>query len=563
MIKNNCKIYLALLIALSALHTGCQKYEDAPLNIQTEDLIYDQMDVNAFFAEQVLNDLYTYLPNGFNRINKAFLDAATDDAVSSQLVNNQIEILSKGRQSPSNTVDDAWIESYTAIRKANLFLSKIDKVPTTDQTKVYWKAEARFIRAMSYFEMIRRYGGVPLIGNKILNFTDDFNIPRNSFAECVQYIVTELDDIKDKLRKAPVTDVDLGRITEGAALALKSRLLLYNASPLNNPANDASKWQSAYDAAKEVMNLNVYKLVAATGATAGTDAFRNIFITRKNDEVILAYQRALNQTIERDNAPVGYKTPNSSAGLTSPTQEFVDAFPTNTGLPINKTLAAYKANPYLNRDQRLEATIFYNGSKWLNRAVETFEGGLDKPNRTGQTQTKTGYYLKKFIADNANSTAYSAESHNFIIFRYAEILLNLAEAANELGKNAEALAQLRELRKRAGIAQNTVPVTPGQTYGLKDNLTKDELKTAIELERRIELAFEEHRFWDMRRRKLAETSFNKMLHGMQIIKTGNILNYTETDVEPIRFLAPKMYLYPIPYSETLKNTALTQNPGWN
>lgn len=534
------------------------KYEQEPLNVLTEDLIYDEMDVNAYYAEQVLNNIYTYLPTGFNRIDGVFLDAATDDAIASANVSD-IQTLSLGRQGPGSTVDQIWEESYKGIRKVNIFLSKIDRVPMNEATKTNWKAEARFIRAMIYFEMIKRYGGVPLLGDRVMNITDDFNIPRSSFDQCARYITDELNMIQGNLRveEGLATDPTFGHITQGAALALKSRLSLYAASPLNNPDNNPVKWDSAYVAAKAVMDLPYYGLLTGVGANAGAPTFRNVFITRKNKEVILAYQQAKNQSLERQNAPVGFSAPSPGNGAMSPTQELVDAFPTITGTPVDKSSAAYIADPYANRDPRMEVTVFYNGSPWLKRPVETFDGGLDRPGGS-VLQTRTGYYLRKFMADFSTAAAYSNQDHNFIIFRYAEILLNFAEAANELGKTSEALAQLRAIRARAGIR----PGLAANQYGLPSNLSQDDMREAIRLERRIELAFEEHRFWDMRRWKLAGTFFNTTLHGIKITQNGNTLSYQEEEVSPLLFLAPQMYLYPIPNSEILRTPALVQNPGW-
>lgn len=544
-------IYVMLLAALMLIQTSCHEYEKEPLNIITEELVYDEMDINAYYAEQVLNNIYTYLPDGFNRIDGVFLDAATDDAIASEDANN-IEIIAEARQNPTHGVDQVWGRSYQAIRRVNIFLSKIDRVPTTEETKVFWKAEARFIRAISYFELLKRYGGVPLLGDRVLELTDELDIPRNSFEEGVQYVVGELNDISDKLRIVNQADDDpnFGRITQGAALALKSRLLLYAASPLHNPANDQGKWQQALEAAKDVIDLNAYSL---------HPNFVTLFITRKNNEIILSRQRARSQNIERTNAPIGFTAPNLSEGAMSPTQELVDAFPMKNGLAIGDAGSGYLADrPYHNRDPRFEATVFYNGASWLQRDVETFEGGLDKPNRAGLTQTRTGYYMRKFMGNFGNTAAYSNQDHNFIIFRYAEILLNYAEAANELGQTTEALEQLKLIRERARISSGE-----GDVYGLKANMDQVQMREAIQLERRLELAFEEHRFWDVRRWKEAETVFNKKLHGMKITKTDEDLNYNVEEVAQIRFIAPKMYLYPIPFDEVLKNLALEQNPGWN
>ena len=233
-----------------------------------------------------------------------------------------------------------------------------------------------------------------------------------------------------------------------------------------------------------------------------------------------------------------------------------------SGIAITDPASGYDGNnPYVNRDPRFTATIFYNGARWLGRPVETFEGGKDKPN-TALMQTKTGYYLRKFLPNLETATNYGAIDHNFIIFRYAEVLLNYAEAINEAANSPAnrtlAYTQLTNIRKRAGITAG-----PGSLYGLKASMSQSEMREAIRLERRIEMAFEEQRFWDARRWKTAETDFNKILHGMKITRdSSGGLSYETVNVEPVAFIAPKMYLYPIPYAELQANGALIQNTGW-
>ncbi|MEJ7780272.1 MAG: RagB/SusD family nutrient uptake outer membrane protein [Daejeonella sp.] len=327
------KFYIILCV-ISVVQIACKKYEEVPVEARTEDLVYDGKDINGFFADQALTNLYTFLPKGYNRIDGAFLDAATDDGVSSKLSSN-IYLLSKGLQSSSQLVDDSFQDNYTAIYRVNQFLSKVDVVPVAAATKQSWKGEARFIRAMSYFELTKRYGGVPLLSDKVLTLNDGVNIPRNTYAECVQYIVSECDAISGFLPKEPVSAVQVGRITEGAALALKARILLYAASPLNNPSNDLAKWQAAAAASKAVIDLTYYALNAS---------FVNAFITRSDKEVILAFQQARNLNLERANSPSGYVSDlYTSSGSTSPSQDLVDAFPTITGRAITDAGSGYSA----------------------------------------------------------------------------------------------------------------------------------------------------------------------------------------------------------------------------
>ena len=523
--------------------------EEEPQEYITPDFVYNKLDSSGEYALAVLNNLYSYLPDGFNRINNVVLGAATDDAISSDNYNN-IELLSKSTLTAvANNPDDKWYDAYKAVRNVNLYLSNVDNVPVGSTTRQYWKAEARFIRAISYFELIKRYGGVPLIGDKLFSQDENVSLSRNTYDECVKYIVNELNAINDSLRPDPLVATDLGRISQGAGLALKSRVLLYAASPLNNTSNDKSKWQEAAAAAKAVIDLNKFSL---------SKDFIPVFTERNNKEVILAFQRAQVKDLETLNAPVGYSQPNQSNGYVSPTQELVDAFPMKNGLSLNDPVSGYEAqNPYKDRDPRLEATIFHNGSEWLKRPVETFEGGLDKPNGI-QRQTRTGYYMRKFLADYSNTAAYGNQNHNFVILRYAEILLNFAEASNELENTSIAYDQLIALRKRAGIIKGS-----NSLYGLKEGMNKEQMRLAIQLERRIEMAFEEQRYWDARRWKIAEQEFNKTLHGKKIVKNQDeTFTYSEVPVSVIIFSSPKMYLYPIPYAEISGNKSIVQNNGW-
>ncbi len=215
---------------------GCNKnLEEGPLENLDSSFIWDPVDKNGTYAEQYLNDIYGNMPNGWNRIGNSMLDAATDDAVPSQR-NSTIDDLRFGRMDPFGNPDDVWNSRYTSIRKVNVFLAQVDKVPMENETKGYWKAEARFLRAFAYFELLKRYGGVPLMGDRIATLADDLQLPRNTYEECVNYISGELDAIKPLVRQFPVSGGDFGRITNTAVLALQSRLHLYAASPSLMPA---------------------------------------------------------------------------------------------------------------------------------------------------------------------------------------------------------------------------------------------------------------------------------------------------------------------------------------
>lgn len=561
------KLFIAVIAVLSL--AGCAKIEDGPLEKITEGYVFDPTDKNGFYAEQFLNNIYSILPNGYNRVGGDLLDAATDDAIPSR-DGVDIERFTTSSLSALSNPDNQWSKYYEGIRKVNIFLANIDVVPVPAKIP-FWKAEARFLRAMFYFELVKRYGGVPLVGDEILDAEKPNNFKRDTFEACINYIVSECDAVKGAVRPDPLAAGDYGRISNGVVLALKARALLYAASPLYNGGNigasadqksyqgyasfDRERWNKAAQAASELMATGKFKVDGVP--------FNNVFLVRKNDEVILGYLRNNGTDLETNNGPVGYALA-SAQGRTSPTHDLVEAFPALNGRDINDPLSGYVlTNPYANRDPRLASTVLYNGVAWLSRPLQTYEGGLDKPNKN-TTQTKTGYYLKKFLGNFATSTLYGAQPHNFPIFRYAEVMLNYAEAQNEYlaTPDASVYKVLQDLRKRAGITAGTVA---GYSYGLKSSgMTQDEMRIAIRNERRIEMAFEEQRFWDLRRWKIAATALNTNLNGMIITRdpATSALTYTKSVVGKISFANPKMYFYPIPYSEITKNTNLVQNTGW-
>src|SRR6185437_11156735 len=427
--------------------------------------------------------------------------------------------------------------------------------------------------AWLYFELVKRYGGVPLLGDTVFTITQNVQFPRNSFADCIDYIVSECNNIKDSLRTvAMITGTHYGRITKGAAMALKTEALMLAASPLYNggnidgtdpltgyPAYAATRWQAAAQAAQDVINLGVYSLMPN---------FKDVFTTQAqpigaNTESIFWVQIGANSSVEKSNSPIGFSSAGAQ-GNTSVTQNLVDAFPTDSGYAITDSGVGYDPNnPYENRDPRLLATVFCNGTSfWLNRAIQTYDGGADKPGGS-VVQTKTGYYMRKFMGPwetAQGTTQFGNTYHDYIYFRYAGILLDYAEATNESsGPSADVYNVLFQLRQRAGI----FPGANGY-YGLPMNMDQATMRAAIQNEKRIEMAFEEKRYWDIRRWKIAASVYNSApLQGMDIVQPGNgLLSYNRVPVLTTSFKDPQMYLYPIPYSEVVKNPQMKQNPGW-
>ena len=568
---------------LAAGFTACQKqYEPVPLGEQiTLDYAFDTKDSAGVLALTFLSTCYMEaLPNGHNRVGGDYLDAASDDAISNQLTVSSVQQIATGAYSAATpNGDDDWTHNYSAIRDCNVFINDIYRVPLAEKLPsgrpaiAAYRSEARFLRAWEYFELVKRYGGVPLLGDTVFTITQNVQVPRNSFSDCISYIVSECDNIKDSLRTvSDITGSSYGRITKGAALALKAEALLLAASPLYNGGNidpsnpltgytnaDATRWQTAAQAAQDVINLGVYGLMPN---------FKDVFTNQAlpigaNNESIFWVQVGTNSSVEQNNSPIGYSGAGAE-GNTGPTQNLVDAFPTDSGYAITDPASGYDPNnPYANRDPRLTATVFCNATSfWLNRAVQTFDGGLDKPGGS-LIQTKTGYYMRKFMGpweSVTGSVQFGNTFHDYIYFRYAGILLDFAEATNEFsGPSAAVYNVLFQLRQRAGVFPGT-----NLNYGLATNMDQPTMRAAIQNERRIEMAFEEKRYWDIRRWKIAATVYNSNpLAGMDIQAPVNQpLTYNRIPVLTSHFNDPGMYFYPIPYSEVVKNPQMIQNPTW-
>ncbi|MGQ8338258.1 RagB/SusD family nutrient uptake outer membrane protein [Sunxiuqinia sp. A32] len=569
-------IYILFIgITLATFFSSCQKdFEDVPLEEFTLDFVFSSTDSLGTQAKQYLNSVYSFMQNGHNRVGGDYLDAATNDAVSSSLTENDVYRLATGQYDAASQIgsDMRWSTYYQGIRTANTFITNIDVVPLMDTfndgqpLNRAWKSEARFIRALHYFELVKRYGGVPLMGDMVPQLGDDLEISRNTFKECIDYIVGEMDAIKDSLRTMPVSDpTTLSHIvTREAAMALKARVLLYAASPLFNGGNieaanpltgytdfSAERWKAAADAAKYFIDTYDYFELIPN--------FEDVFLVDVNKEIIFFRQGGTNTGLERTNGPVGFNGVNLGNGRTSPSQNLVDAFPMLDGKAIDDPTSAYSydfSNMYQNRDPRLEKTILHNGSDWLNTTLETYLDGASNP--TGATQkTKTSYYMRKFMGNFEKATNYSDVSHNWISFRYAEVLLNYAEAQNEYGGPSDDVYQvIKDIRARAGIEAGDDGM-----YGLNAGMTKEEMREAIHNERRIEMAFEEQRFWDIRRWKVADEVFAQPINGLIVINSAGVMNANLVPVLTTSF-AERQYLYPIPYSEVIKNGNMVQNPGW-
>ncbi|MDX9881384.1 MAG: RagB/SusD family nutrient uptake outer membrane protein [Prolixibacteraceae bacterium] len=571
------KVKIQVIITALLFATFLSSCNDDFLDRQIDSrLSKDRVFKSYDYVSQFLVGTYAWLPEGFMRIGtvtslssdpvteNAMLASASDEAEHTW-EGAAIQKFNNGSWSPYSNPEDQWDFFYTGIRRVNLFLENIDQVnlddyrlnPLPNQQTEYqnrktdlkrWKYEARFLRAYFYFELVKRYGGVPVI-RETLSLDDDLSlVKRNTIEECISFIVEECDSAAAGLNIFPgriSTDNQAsGRATKGAALALKSRVLLYAASPLfldplatdsSKPTNQG-KWQKAAAAAKAVIDLGAYSLETYA------KAFNNI----GSKELILPRRYGSANDIEQANYPIGYEKGKSG---TTPSQNLVDSYEMANGKPIHDPESGYDPqNPYGNRDPRLLQTIIVNNSTWNKRPVELWNGGRDGKGK--DQASKTGYYLKKYVVENVDLLQDKTAVHTWVLFRLAEIYLNYAEALNEYDPGNPDIAKYVNLvRKRVGMPD------------LSGGLSQAEMREKIQNERRVELAFEDHRFWDVRRWKIAPETLGAPIMGMDITKLdAEHFQYQKVQVEN-RVFMPKMYWYPIPQNELIK-TDWNQNPGW-
>ena len=544
------KIISILILAGWILSAGsCKKdyLEKKPLDSYSDaDLWQDLNLVEAF-----VNSRYTILPfmEASGVIKSYFMSGACDEGNSKHSYGNE-RALETGQMSPDNTVYDFWANNYQQIRNCNIFLGRIDAVPAkgpaNEAKKKRLTGEIYFLRAYGYFDLVRHYGGVPLV-SKVYGLSDTtFKVARNTFSECVTFILADIEKAVNLLPADYAADpANTGRATSVAAMALKSRLLLYAASPLHNPANDQAKWQAASAAAKAAIDFSVSNGYALF---QGAD-YKDIFMQKHNEEVLMAYNFS--------NVPGGgidiVCQPNSYGGWSvyTPSQSLVNAFEMNNGKPVTDVTSGYDAaNPYLNRDPRFYADILYNGAVFKGSAVEVFTGGKDSPQGPqGWNATETGYHWRKYISETIDMNK-EGSNQNLIIFRLAELYLNYAESEQALGHDAEARTYVNAIRSRASVHMPAV----------SESLTA--LRDRIRQERRIELCFESHRIYDVRRWKIASVTESQPLMGVTVTKTGSTFTYAPKLVRN-RVFKEEYYLWPISRAEMNKNPLLVNNPGYN
>ncbi len=576
----------SLLMILSLTLGGCDSILSPATDFHSTS---NRIMEDPIWADGILMAAYTRLPSNSLASN----DVATDDAVSNDKRDSYLRMATGEWSAIFNPVNN-WDNSFSAILYINKFLGFVDNIiwkSTSPTLTALWtkrlKGEAYGLRGLFKYHLLVTTGsatlGIP-ITNSFVEPTDNFNVPRATFAQSIADINADLDlaltfltmdDYKDLANATQLppgyqsnvyTDYNVvfgsrqnqllsGRIIKG----IKARVALLAASPAFNTSNDLTLWATAANSAATVLN--------GIGGITGLDPNGNkyydqtrtdaINIASNKDQAEMLWRKVIYTNNSRESAnfpPSAYGN-----GRINPTQNLVDAFPMANGYPITNALSTYNpATPYANRDPRLTLYICYNGNKVSNVTITTAVGGGTNAKDSIETSTRTGYYLKKLLREdvNMNPLGTNTKKHYDAIIRYTEIFLAYAEAANEAwgpdgtGANSFSARQVvRAIRGRAGILT-------ADPY-LASITTQADMRAIIRNERRLELCFEGFRFWDLRRWKAILTETAK---GVNIAK--NAASYSVVDVEPRAYNNSYQHYGPLPYGEVLKFSALVQNTGW-
>ncbi len=552
---------------ISFLFAGIVLASCADLNY-TEENTRDEEWTYEYFANGIKNmvfDVYAQLYNGEFDPNSAYFLAGATDEAQYALETGAVNNYTNGGWSAANPYSNIWTKSYTALADIHMYLEKIDQADISEwqynpdyakwaQQLEIFPYELRFLRAYFYFELFRAYGDVPLVTTTLTNMQAN-SVERTPADQIVKFIVDELDAVAPYLPVSYATEAEaeIGRATRVAAFALKARTLLYAASPLFNPSNDATKWAKAAEACQFFLdNAETWGLkLSAYGSLWGHDAFFN-------PELIFGLGRGESNDFEKANFPIGVE--NASSG-NCPTQSFVDQYEyadngETFGHRYPGEIDLNTVDPYEGLDPRFALTVVKNGDEWptngaQKKVIETFVGGFNAAPKYGATPT--GYYLKKYVDGSSVTTANNqvTRRHTWILFRLAEMYLDFAEAAfhatgsaNDATYGMSANQAINILRNRSDI-QMPAFAEDGDAWVAR-----------YERERLVELAFENHRFWDVRRWKKGPQYFRTI----QVATIGSDLTLTRSTVT--RQWDDKYYFYPIPQTELKKNSNLTQNQGW-
>lgn len=525
----------------------------------------DQVWTNEMYATDYLNQLYRDNAPGWDNDISGKSDEAEkygDKELYGQLILQDL--------------NDYWY--YENIRKINMLFQKLKTSPLDQDLKDKMTGQALILRAWRYFQMVRLYGGVPLILEP-QELNDDIYVTRNKTSECIGQIVKDLDEAY-QLLPWKWTGTDEGRFTKAVALALKGRILLYYASPQFTPNTNTERWQNAYIANKAAITE-----LQAQGFDLYPD-YENFWYDEMNKEVVMVTRyHATSESVGYGNtwnaATRSAEEAQNYTGANHPTWNLVQSYPMITGEPIGESSVYDPVLFWKNRDPRFKSSVAYNGCVWelsgkTGRKQWTYVGVQ------GGFTSQTGFYCRKAVDPTLTPAQSQYSSTDWVEIRYAEVMLNYAECAAELGKTDEAYPILKAIRERAGINAGD-----NGMYGLKAGMSRDEMIDAIMLERRIELAFEGKRYWDLRRRRLFKEELNgKIREGMrpdfvegmnaekllELQHTADFENdyaqyfkdeLFDTDRKYIIDYQDNYYFFGIPNKQTETNSKLEQTAGWN
>lgn len=544
--------YLIVTIIMGLSFTSCNDFLDPDLTDRLSEKLFWQ---NEESTDLYLNSFYPYLSSygnfGTSQFNNGLLTEGMTDMLKygsySAGVGNANRIVFNpyfvtADQSQGLVI---WTTSYERIRRVNEFLSSMSKYSTyNEDTNKRYEAQIRFIRAFLYYQLLLRTNTV-IIFDKL---PDGNSKPLSPESDCWDFVEQDLDYA---IQNLPVQwdATRSGRITKGAALAMKSRAMLL-----------AKRWEKARAAASEVINLQDNGSLVYELNKDYKNAFKSYF-DNGNKESILEFRYKLPapyHSFDRDFAPGGDWANNG--GSACPTQEMVEEYELATGGKADWSKWHSKTTetpPYSLLEPRFHASVLYNGASWKNRKIETFVDGKDgyidygfQANTNGKTTT--GYYLRKYLDESIAdiSTTYSAQP--WIEIRLAEVYLNLAEACAMLGStyDKDANNAIRTIRERVKL-----PYT---------DLTGEELMKAIRHERKVELAYEGFYYWDLRRWRMADSILDGVrFHGLKITQSGTTLTYEYIDCDKEdRKFPERFYNFPIPTTEIANNLAISQINLW-
>ncbi|MCF0173024.1 MAG: RagB/SusD family nutrient uptake outer membrane protein [Bacteroidales bacterium] len=507
-------------------------------------------------VKMAATNVYSYLEDGLSAVGGTMRECATDDAFYVG-TNGEIHTYYDGSWSATKAVDDKWGYYYEAIAAANYFLANCPEdfeeaqyeenyKENLQQLKLY-PCEVRFLRAYYHFELLKRYGNI-VLADHCLSTEEANSMEQSSYRDVAEWIAGECDEIAAQL---PVSYKytfyqEVGRVTKGAALALKARTLLYAASPLNNPAGDKSLYLRAAKAANDIIKLGQYGLY--NEQTVNNEAARGL---------IFGIRRGADNTFEKANFPMGFGVGISEI---NPSQNLVEAFDLHDGTPFDWNSGLHRSRIYAPsyRDSRLAKTVYYNGSKFKGNTLETYFGGANGLPLEGATQTS--YYLKKFLQEETDLTQNTSCTHLWPVFRYAEVLLVYAEGLFMATGNPNFKGTLEGTDFKYSPLEAINLVRSRADVGkLPESISSEQFPSRLKNENRVEFAFEDHRYWDLRRWMDAPEAGK--VYGLRFIDpyapdTGERVLLRSSDWDD------KMYYYPIPKSELYKNPKLKQNPGW-